>query len=107
MQTVTNHRFCKHSMFFSDPTKIDAETLTPNQHLSEAEVKRLKNEQYRLSAYRSLIFWAYPKLRRGERRPLPACIYAMVRAKFPSVDDEEIYADFNHTLFTYEKLDGN
>jgi len=85
---------------------VDTDTLVPNEHITEKEIRKLQNEQYRLSAYRSLVFWTYPKIRSGERRPLPACVYAMVRAMFPPTDDEE-YADYNHTLFTYEVAEQN
>jgi len=89
-----------------DPTRPDAENLVPDGDLlTEDMVTRRKNEQYRLCAYRSLIFWAYPYLTRNERRPLPACIYDMVRTMFPSSADEEVNADWQHSVFTFELSD--
>ena len=51
------------------------------------------NAQKRLCAYRNLVFWLMPQIRRGERRPLPACLVSKIRALFPPTDDEEEFAD--------------
>ncbi|XP_067948807.1 uncharacterized protein [Watersipora subatra] len=80
------HNYCTYHV----PQRPDAELLQVGPNLTQEQITRLINEQKRLCAYRSLIFWAYPSLKRGERKPLPACIYAYVRALFPSTDDEEI-----------------
>lgn len=62
--------------------------------------------QRRLCAYRSLVFWTYPTgLRRGERRPLPACVYNMVRAAYPGTEDEDEYADMAHTEFEFTAVE--
>lgn len=89
------------------PTYPDAEALVVGEGLTEEMINQRKNEQKRLCAYRSLVFWAFPHIRRGERRPLPSCIYAMVRAMFPSIQNEEVYADWQHTAFTYEVAEQN
>ena len=64
----------------AEPVYEDAETLIVGERYSAQEIEKRKNDQKRLSAYRSLVFWAYPELRRGDRRPLPACTYLFVRA---------------------------
>ena len=61
--------------------------------------------QRRLSAYRSLVFWSYPDIHRGCRRALPSCVYALVRALFPPTDDEEEFAEIDHTIYISEDED--
>lgn len=78
----------------------DAELLQPNDQLDETEISRLKNRQKRLCAYRSLVFWAYPHIRKRERRPLPACLYDYIRTLFPPTENEEAFADHQFTVFT-------
>ncbi|XP_067931047.1 uncharacterized protein [Watersipora subatra] len=51
------------------------------------------NARKRLCAYRNLVFWLMPQIRRGERRPLPACLVSKIRALFPPTDDEKEFAD--------------
>ena len=63
-----------------EPVYEDAETLIVGNRKSAQEIEKRKNDQKRHSAHRSLVFWAYPELRRGDRRPLPACTYLFVRA---------------------------
>lgn len=75
----------------SAPRYPDAYTLQPNERLSESDIEDLKKKQNRLAAYRALIFWTYPEIRKKERRPLPSCVYKMVRMKFsPSESDDEL-----------------
>ena len=61
--------------------------------------------QRRLSAYRALIFWTYPDIKRAERKPLPSCVYGLVRAMFPPTDDEEVFADTDFTSYVPEAQD--
>lgn len=98
--------FANQYVFFNSvPRYQDAEQLHPSAALTEEEIRKRVNAQKRLCAYRALIFWTYPDIRRRERRPLPSCIYAMVRAMFPSEQDEEIWADLQHTVFFAEPDD--
>jgi hypothetical protein len=85
-------------VIFAGPVYPDAESLAGDQYTAE-EINKLINDQRRLCAYRSLVFWAYPNLRRQERRPLPSCLYLLVRATFPGMD-EEIWSDYNHSIYT-------
>ena len=61
--------------------------------------------QRRLSAYRALIFWTYPDIKRAERKPLPSCVYSLARAMFLPTDDEEVFADTDFTSFVPEAQD--
>jgi len=67
-------------------------------------IEELKNKQRRLAAYRSLIFWAYPTIRRKERKSLPSCVYMMVRASYMPSDDEE-FAEHNFSVYVPEFTD--
>ena len=87
------------TFYFAVTCYPDAYGLQPNADLSQAEINTRINAQRRLSAYRSLVFWTYPDIRTKDRRPLPSCTYAMVRAVYPSTEDEEIWADLQHTVF--------
>ena len=64
------------------------------------EVQRKKQ---RLCAYRNLIFWFYPTIRRKQRKPLPSCLYSLVRAMFPPTDNEEDFADWEFSKFVYNE----
>ena len=90
----------------AEPVYEDAETLIVGERYSAQEIEKRKNDQKRLSAYRSLVFWAYPELRRGDRRPLPACTYLFVRAMFNSLD-EDVWADYNHTVYAERVVGDN
>ena len=57
----------------------------------------------RLCCYRNMVFWIYPGIRRGQRLPLPACIYALIQATFPPTDSDEQFADWQFSKFVYEK----
>ncbi|XP_067937131.1 uncharacterized protein [Watersipora subatra] len=52
------------------------------------------NARKKLCACCNLVFWLMPQIRRGERRPLPACLVSKIRALFPPTDDEEKFADY-------------
>ena len=84
---------------FVEPKYPDAETLVVGNSLTQEEKDAAVSAQHRLSAYRSLVFWTWPDIGK-HRRPLPSCVYAMVRAVFcpPHVSDEE-FAEMDHTLF--------
>ena len=77
----------------------DAERVKPNDDLSQADINTKTNAQRRLSAYRSFGFWTYPDTQKNDRRPFPSCTYAMVRAVYPSTEDEKIWADLQLTVF--------
>jgi hypothetical protein len=72
----------------------DAEKLKPGSRYTAADIHRLLMKQRRLSAYRSLVFWTYPDIKKRQRYPLPSCVYGMVRAMFPPTDNEEEFADW-------------
>ena len=61
--------------------------------------------QRRLSAYRALLFWTYPDIKRAERKPLPSCVYGLVRAMCSPTADEEVFADMDFTSFVPEAQD--
>ena len=82
----------------SEPKVPVAESLIPNEQLTEEDVQKA---QRRLSAYRALIFWTYP----AERKPLPSCVYGLVRAMCSPTADEEVFADMNFTSFVPEAQD--
>lgn len=73
------------------------EDIFPNPQ-TEEEV----NKKNRFLAYRSVVGWIYPNLRKGERKPLPACVYAEIQARFPPTADEEDYADWRFSDFLYK-----
>ena len=60
--------------------------------------------QRRLSAYKALIFWTYPDIKRGERKPLPSCVYGLVRAMC-SPTAVDVFADMDFTSFVPEAQD--
>jgi hypothetical protein len=62
----------------------------------------VRNARKRLCAYRQMVFWCWPGIKRKERRPLPACLVALIRQKFPPTDDEEEFADFVWKDFSYD-----
>ena len=61
--------------------------------------------QRRPSAYRAVIFWTYPDIKRAERKPLPSCLYGLVRAMCSPTADEEVFADMDFTSFVPEAQD--
>ena len=73
--------------------------MQPSAVYSAEDIHKLLMSQRRLSAYRSLVFWTYPDIRRGSRRALPSCIYGLVRAMYPPTDDEEEFATMEHTVY--------
>ena len=87
---------------FLGPVYPDAETLRVEDGYTEEELHKLRMAQKRMSAYRSIIFWSYPHIRRGERQPLPSCIYLYVRAMFQAEDDDEAWADHQHSVYASE-----
>lgn len=91
--------------FIVVPRYPDAEQLVPTVNMPQSEINKRINAQRRMCSYRSLIFWTFPDIRRRERRPLPACVYGMVRAAFPAEEDEELWADLQHTLYAPEPDD--
>lgn len=70
------------------------ENLFPN-------AEPVTNAKNRLCSYRQMVFWCWPGIRRKERRPLPSCLVAYIRAKFPPTDNEEQFADFVWKDFSY------
>lgn len=52
-----------------------------------------------------MIFWAFPDIKRKERRPLPSCLYMMIRAIYPPTDDDEEFADFIFSKYIPEAED--
>lgn len=101
MNMVSSLRFVQACWFsnFAVPRYADAETLQPSIHLSEDDIKHRINAQRRMCAYRSVIFWTYPDIRRRQRKPIPSCVYLMIRSMYPNVDNEEIWADLEHTIY--------
>ena len=88
----------------AEAKRPNAELLEPSRHLSKEKIKQMLNAQRRLTAYRALVFWTYPDIRRGERRALPSCVYSMVRAAYPPTEDEE-YADWEHSVYVSDGED--
>ena len=88
----------KELLNFSEPKFPDADELVPGHPYSEEEIKVRVDAQRRLCAYRALVFWTWPDIGK-HRRPLPSCIYALVRAKFDGGVSDEEYADMSHTEF--------
>lgn len=95
--------FAVHGAFklLTGPLYPDAETLQPGEQYTQDEIHKLIMAQKRLCAYRSLVFWAYPELRRGERRPLPSCVYLYIRARFQAEEDDEAWGDLQHSVFAF------
>ena len=62
----------------------------------------LRRKQQRLAAYRSITFWSFPDIGKHNRRPLPACLYMMIRALYPPTDDEDEFADWDYSVFIPE-----
>jgi len=46
-----------------------------------------------------MIYWMYPELKRKQRKPLPACLYSLIQAKFPPVVNEELFADYRFSEY--------
>ena len=53
----------------------------------------------RFCAYRNIVFYLYPGLKRREPHPLPACVYSYIQAQFPPTDNEEDFADWRFSNF--------
>ncbi|XP_067941085.1 uncharacterized protein [Watersipora subatra] len=99
---VAYYNYCHYHV----PKYPDAESLVPSERLKDCDIYNMVCRQRRLCAYRSLVFWTYPTgLRRGERRPLPACMYNMVQAAYPGTEDEDEYADMAHTEFEFTAVE--
>lgn len=79
----------------------DAYTLTTYAAWSEERIEKTKNAQMSFAVYRSMIFWAFQNIRRNQTRPLPSCVYVMIRTQYPPTqDNEEAFADtkFSHYI---------
>ena len=87
------------------PQYPDAEEMLAGPNITQQEIDKRINAQRRLAAYRSVIFWTYPDIKRRQRKPLPSCVYGMIRATYPSHEDEEIWADLQHTVYLDEPED--
>jgi len=61
------------------------------------------NTKKRFCSYRFLVFWLFPDIKKGERRPLPACLYDWVQATFPPTEDEEEFAEWMFSKFVYNE----
>ena len=86
-------------LYFLEPKHPDAESLVVGEGCTHEEKEKAVCAQRRLSAYRSLVFWTWNDIGK-HRRPLPSCVYAMVRAVFcPAYVTDEEFADMDHTLF--------
>ena len=59
-----------------------------------------KMSKLRFCSYRMIIGWLYPDLKRGQHRPLPACMYSEIQQRFPPTDDEELFADWRFSLYS-------
>ena len=76
---------------------LHVEDIFPNPQ-TEEEV----NKKNRFLAYRSVVGWFYPNLRKCERKPLHACVAAEIQARFPPTADEEDYANWQFLYFLYK-----
>ncbi|ROI15892.1 hypothetical protein DPX16_3793 [Anabarilius grahami] len=56
-----------------------------------------RHEQYRYTAYRQVVRWAYGILGRHIRKPLPACVVSAIRRQFP--EEGGIYKGFEWPHF--------
>jgi hypothetical protein len=59
------------------------------------------NARNRLLSYRQMVFWCWPDISRGTRRPLPSCLVHHIRTTFPPTDDEERLADYEFINFAF------
>lgn len=66
---------------------------------TEADLMKKK----RFCAYRNLVFWFYPGIKKRVRKPMSACLYAYIQARFPPTENEEDFADNEFSKFTYCK----
>ena len=98
MIITLNHKIYLCTFGVSEPKVPDPESLVPNEQLTEEDVQKAQMAQRRLSAYRALIFWTYPDIKRADHRPLPSCVHGLVRDMFPPTADEVI-ADIDLTSF--------
>ncbi|XP_071060469.1 P2X purinoceptor 7-like isoform X2 [Pseudochaenichthys georgianus] len=57
-----------------------------------------RHEQYRYTAYRQVIRWAYGVLGRHIRKPLPSCVVSAIRRQFPE-EGAGIYKGFEWPHF--------
>ncbi|XP_039540209.1 P2X purinoceptor 7-like [Pimephales promelas] len=56
-----------------------------------------RHEQYRYTAYRLVVRWAYGILGRHIRKPLPACVVSAIRGQFP--EEGGLYKGFEWPNF--------
>ena len=97
---LSDHKIYLCTFGVSEPKVPVAESLVPNEQLTEEDVQKAQMAQRMLSAYRALIFWTYP----AERKPLPSCVYGLVRAMCSPMADE-VFADMDFTSFVPEAQD--
>lgn len=88
--------------FFAAQQYPNADELKCNARWTREAIEALKMKQRRFSAYRAMVFWAFPNIRRKERRPLPSCLYMQIRAQYPPTLDDEEFADHIFTKFIPE-----
>lgn len=84
------------------PRYPDAETMKAGagyRDHTQADTNQRIDAQRRLAAYRSVIFWTFPEMRRKERKPLLSCVYSMIRAMYPGHENEELWAELQHTVY--------
>ena len=87
------------------PKFPDAKELVPGPTLTAAQIYSKVCSQRRMCAYRALVFWCFREIRKGERRPLPSCIYALVRASYPGTENEEEFADMVFSEFEFVEVE--
>uniref|UniRef100_A0A8C1GBL2 P2X purinoreceptor 7 intracellular domain-containing protein n=1 Tax=Cyprinus carpio TaxID=7962 RepID=A0A8C1GBL2_CYPCA len=96
METVVESLCCREvSAFWSL-----VEDLTPRTHEYVHGLYRRKMTQYRYTAYRQAIRWAYGVLGRSIRKPLPSCVVSTIRQQFQSGDQ-------TYQGFQWPRLDEN
>ena len=59
-----------------------------------------KMSKLRFCSTGMIIGWLYPDLKRGQHRPLPACMYSEIQQRFPPTDDEELFAGWRFSLYS-------
>lgn len=53
----------------------------------------------RFCGYRNITFWLNPGIKKRQRVPLPACVYAFIQVKFPPTTDGDLNCTYNFTKY--------